>query len=251
MEGKGINFAAFPQTAIKVLTTPAAFFREMPKTGGFVEPLIFMVVMGVISGLVQAIFSLLGLSIAGGIAMGLAAVIMMPVFIAIFGFVGAAILFVIWKLMGSQESYETAYRCGAYISAFAPIAAILSIIPYLGGAAGIVAYTFFLVAASIEIHKIPSQKAWLVFGIIGAILILLSITGQMAAKKLSGELAGKTQEMEKAAKEIEEATKKMRESVSKMPQGGQMTEEQQRQMEEAAKKMEEAMKSMPQKQEKE
>lgn len=226
MEGKGINFAAFPQTAIKVLTSPAAFFREMPKTGGFVEPLVFMVVMGVISGLVQAIFSLLGLNIAGGIAIGMAAIIMMPVFIAIFGFVGAAILFVIWKLMGSQESYETAYRCGAYISAFAPIAAILGIIPYLGGAAGIVVYTFFLVAASIEVHKIPSQKAWLVFGIIGAILILLSITGQMAAKK-------------------------MKESASKMPQGGQMTEEQQKQMEEAAKKMEEAMKNMPQKQEKE
>lgn len=251
MEGKGINFAAFPQTAIKVLTSPAAFFREMPKTGGFVEPLIFMIVMGVISGLIQAIFSLFGLNIAGGIAMGMAAIIMMPIFIAIFGFVGAAILFVIWKLMGSQESYETAYRCGAYISAFAPIAAILSIIPYLGGVAGIVAYTFFLVAASIEVHKIPSQKAWLVFGIIGAILILLSITGQMAAKKFAGEMAGKTKEMEKAAKEMEKAAKKMQESVSKMPQGGQMTEEQQKQMEEAAKKMEEAMKNMPQKQEKE
>ncbi|MFA5846294.1 MAG: YIP1 family protein [Thermodesulfovibrionales bacterium] len=251
MEGKGKNFAAFPQTAIKVLTSPAAFFREMPKTGGFVEPLIFMVVMGVISGLVQAILSLIGLNIAGGIAMGMASIIMMPIFIAIFGFVGAAILFVIWKLMGSQESYETAYRCGAYISAFAPIAAVLSIIPYLGGAAGIVAYTFFLVAASIEVHKIPSQKAWLVFGIIGAILILLSITGQMAAKKLSGELAGKTMEMEKAAKEMEEAAKKMQESASRMPHGGQMTEEQQKQMEEAAKKMEEAMKNMPQKQEKE
>src|SRR3989338_1047508 len=141
MEGKGINFAAFPQTAIKVLTSPAAFFREMPKTGGFVEPLVFMVVMGVISGLIQAALSLLGLSIAGGIAMGLAAIIMMPIFIAIFGFVGAAILFVIWKLMGSQESYETAYRCGAYISAFAPIAAVLSIIPYIGSAIGIILVT--------------------------------------------------------------------------------------------------------------
>lgn len=251
MEGKGINFAAFPQTAIKVLTAPAAFFREMPKTGGFVEPLIFMIVMGVISGLIQAIFSLLGLNIAGGIAIGMAAIIMMPVFIAIFGFVGAAIIFVIWKLMGSQESYETAYRCGAYISAFAPIAAVLGIIPYLGGAAGIVAYTFFLVAASIEVHKIPSRKAWLVFGIIGVILMLLSITGQMAAKKIQESASKIPQMTEEQQKQIKEAAKKMQESASKMPQGGQMTEDQQKQMEEAAKKMEEAMKNMPQKQEKE
>lgn len=251
MEGKGINFAAFPQTAIKVLTAPAAFFREMPKTGGFVEPLIFMVVMGVISGLIQAIFSLLGLNITGGIAMGMAAVIMMPIFIAIFGFVGAAILFVIWKLMGSQESYETAYRCGAYTSVLAPIAAVLGIVPYLGSTAGIAAYTFFLVAASVEVHKIASKKAWLVFGIIGAVLILLSITGQMAAKKMQESVSKMPQITEEQQEQMEETAKKMRESASKMPQGGQMTEEQQKQMEEAAKKMEEAMKNMPQKQEKE
>lgn len=132
MEGKGINFAAFPQTAIKVLTAPAAFFREMPKTGGFVEPLVFAVVMGVIAGLIQSVISILGLNVAAGMATGVASIVIMPIMIAIVGFVGAAILFVIWKLMGSQESYETAYRCGAYISAFAPIAAVLSIIPYLG-----------------------------------------------------------------------------------------------------------------------
>lgn len=251
MEGKGINFTAFSQTAIKVLTAPAAFFREMPKTGGFVEPLIFAVVMGVIAGLIQSVISILGLNVAAGMATGVASIVIMPIMIAIFGFVGAAILFVIWKLMGSQESYETAYRCGAYISVLAPIIAVIGLVPYLGNAAGIVIYTFFLVVASVEVHKIPSQKAWLVFGIIGAIFILLSITGQMAAKKFANEMAGKTKEMEKAAKEIEEATKKMRESASKMPQGGQMTEEQQKQMEEAAKKMEETMKNMPQKQEKE
>ncbi|MEK6651511.1 MAG: YIP1 family protein [Nitrospirota bacterium] len=251
MEGKGINFAAFPQTAIKVLTAPAAFFREMPKTGGFVEPLVFAVVMGVIAGLIQSVISILGLNVAAGMATGVASIVIMPIMIAIVGFVGAAILFVIWKLMGSQESYETAYRCGAYISAFAPIAAVLSIIPYLGGVAGIVAYTFFLVAASIEVHKIPSQKAWLVFGIIGAILILLSITGQMAAKKIQESASKMPQMTEEQQKQIKEAAKKMQESASKMPQGGQMTEEQQKQMEEAAKKMEEAMKNMPQKQEKE
>lgn len=249
MESKSINFAAIPQTAIKVLTTPAAFFREMPKTGGFVEPLVFAVVMGVIAGLIQSVISILGLNVAAGMVAGVASIVIMPIMIAIFGFVGAAILFVIWKLMGSQESYETAYRCGAYISALSPILTVVGFIPYLGAIAGIVVYTFFLVTASIEVHKIPSQKAWLVFGIIGAIFIIIGLSGQMAARKFSNEWAGKAKEMEKAAKDMEEAAKKMQENVSKMSQPGQMTDDQKKQMEEAAKQMEDMMKSM-QKQEK-
>jgi uncharacterized membrane protein YdjX (TVP38/TMEM64 family) len=40
---------------------------------------------------------------------GFGAIIFMPIAVAIGSFIGAAILFVIWKLMGSQEDYETAY----------------------------------------------------------------------------------------------------------------------------------------------
>ena len=54
METKNIiNLTEIRDTAIKVLTSPSEFFREMPKTGGFVEPLIFMVVMGIIGGLLN------------------------------------------------------------------------------------------------------------------------------------------------------------------------------------------------------
>src|SRR4030042_2812457 len=116
-----INLTRIRDTAIKVLTSPSEFFREMPKTGGFVEPLIFMVVMGVIGGLIHSIFSIIGLRVASGMAMGAASIILLPIVIGIFGFVGAAILFIIWKIMGSQEPYETAYRCAAYISDLTPI----------------------------------------------------------------------------------------------------------------------------------
>ena len=52
-------------------------------------------------------------------------IIFMPIAVAIGSFIGGAILFIIWKLMGSQEDYETAYRCGAYLMALAPITAII------------------------------------------------------------------------------------------------------------------------------
>ena len=63
MDNKSIDFAAMPQTAIKVVTSPAVFFKQMPKTGGFGEPLVFMMVMGLVAGIVNAVLSFIGLHI--------------------------------------------------------------------------------------------------------------------------------------------------------------------------------------------
>jgi len=217
MEKEGFDLKEIVETAIKVLTSPRTFFREMAKRGGYVKPLIFMVVMGVVGGLIQSIFNIIGLRVATGLAMGVASIILVPIVIAIFGFVGAAILYLIWKLMGSQEEYETAYRCAAYISALTPITCVLGIVPYIGGAVGVALAMYFTIIASIEVHRIPSQKTWLVFGIIGAILILLTITGEISSRRMVRE-AGKFQkQMEKTTKEmqkqVEEATKEMQKAT--------------------------------------
>ncbi|MCJ7786225.1 MAG: YIP1 family protein [Desulfobacterales bacterium] len=230
METESINLTSIQKTAMSVLTSPSSFFREMPKTGGFVEPLIFMVIMGVISGLIQTIFSIISLNVAGGMAMGVASIILAPIVAAIFGFVGAAILFILWKLLGSQESYETAYRCGAYLSVLMPIITVLGLIPYLGSAVGIALYVTFLVMASVEVHKIPSQKAWLVFGIIGAILIIMNISAQITARKFSREAV-------KFKEKMEETSKAMKKQA----------EEMQRQAEEARKAAEEMQKQLERK----
>lgn len=188
MKQNEINFAAMPQTAINVVTKPAEFFKSMPKTGGFLEPLIFAVIMGLIAGIIQAILSFVGLGPAGsygaGMAAGFGAIIFMPIAAAIGSFIGAAILFVIWKLMGSQEDYETAYRCGAYLMALAPITMIINVIPYAGGIISMAIYVFYLVMASVYVHKIPAQKAWLVFGIIGLIFALGGVWAEHKARNM-------------------------------------------------------------------
>jgi hypothetical protein len=240
----GSILASIQKTAMSVLTSPSAFFREMPKTGGFVEPLIFMVVMGVISGLIQTIFSIVGLHFAGGVAMGVASIILFPIVIAIGGFIGAAILFVIWKLTGSQESYEVAYRCGAYISVLMPIVTILGLIPYLGSPVGLVLYVYFLVIASVEVHKIPSQKAWLVFGIIGAILIILNISGQITARKYSRETSKLREKMEETSKAMKRQAEQMQKQTEDLQK---QTEEMQKQAEEARKANEEMQKELEKK----
>lgn len=230
MEQKPFDLASVltsvQKTAMTVVTSPSAFFKEMPKAGGFVEPLIFMVVMGIISGLLQTIFSIVGLHF-GFMAMTAWSIILVPIYLIIGGFIGAAILFVIWMLLGSKESYETAYRCGAYISVLMPIITVLGLIPYLGSAIGIALYVYFLVIASAEVHKIPSQKAWLVFGIIGAILIILNISGQITARKYS-------REANKFREKMEETSKAMKQQAEQM----------QKQAEEARKTAEEMQKQL-------
>ena len=171
-------------TVKDVILAPVDFYRGMAKSGGFGEPLIFAVVMGVASGLVQAVLGLLHFGAVASVGMALASVIITPVVVLIFGFVGAAIMFVIWKLMGSNESYETAYRCGAYAAAISPITALLGIIPYVGSLVGLAWMLYLIVTASVEVHKIPSKKAWQVFGIIGAVFALLTLSSQCTARKV-------------------------------------------------------------------
>jgi len=241
MEPKGIDFAAIPQTAVKVVTSPAAFFRTMPKAGGFVEPLVFAVVMGVISGLIQALLGILGLRLVAGIAAAIASVIFVPIVVVIGSFVGAAIMFVIWKLMGSQESYETAFRCGAYLSALTIIISVLGIIPYAGAILGIALMTFFLVVASVEVHKIPSNKAWLVFGIIGAVLALLSLSGQFAARRLADQSIKMQKEMEETSRSIQKQTEEMQ---KKADEAKKAAEEMQKKMEQQTDEMKKAVEEM-------
>jgi hypothetical protein len=260
MEARSIDFAAIPQTAIKVVTSPGEFFREMPKSGGFVEPLVFMVIMGVVSGLIggllQALSSLFGLHLYVGMHMGIAAIVLVPIMAAIgtaiFGFVSAAILFVIWKLMGSNESYETAYRCVAYLAAVSPITTLFGVIPYLGGAIGLIIFTYYLVLASAQTHGLPVQRAWLVFGILAAIFIVLSVSAQIAARRLirnmeqaSESWKGASEEMQKAA---EEMRKKMEGELKKhqqqLPQPAEPPQEPAQDMQEPAQDMQEPAQDM-------
>jgi len=223
MEPKSIDFAAMPRTAINVVTKPAEFFQGMPKTGGFLEPLVFAVILGVMVGIIQTILGFIGLGHVGaygpGLMGGFGMVVFTPIAVAIGSFIGGAIFFVIWKLMGSPEEYETAYRCGAYLMALAPITAITGTIPYAGGIINMVIYVFFLVTVSIHVHHIPSQKAWLVFGILGAVFALLGVFAEYKARNMESEM-GKWRRMgyeyRQSGRDMEKSTEEMRKRAEEM-----------------------------------
>lgn len=165
-----------------VVSAPASFYRKMPTSGGYADPLIFAVVMGVAAGIVRIVISLLGFSFAKFFMLFLAGLIITPILTALFTFVAAAILFVIWQLMGSRQSYEVSFRCVAYALAISPVTAALNFIPYLGIVAGLAWMAYILVCASVEVHGTQPKIAWIVFGAICAILALGSVSMQHTAR---------------------------------------------------------------------
>jgi len=176
-------------TAVEVIKTPSDFFKKMPKSGGLVEPLIFLVVLGIISGLIQIFLSVFGIGIAGSFFAAVAYIITGPIFAIIFGFVGAGVLFVIWKLMGSQENFEVAFRCAAFTTAITPITNVLNSLPYLGSLLGVAWMVYLLVLASQSVHKLETQKAWIVFGVIGLLLTVHAFNTQATIRKAKRSMA--------------------------------------------------------------
>ncbi|MDZ4165405.1 MAG: hypothetical protein U1C55_09780, partial [Smithellaceae bacterium] len=122
------------------------------------------------------------------------------------------------------------------VSALAPITIVLGLVPYLGGVAGIALMTFYLVIASIEVHGIASRKAWLVFGIIGAVFAIFSLTGEFAAKRLMRDATKFQQEAEEAVKQLQKQTEQLQKGSEEA------NREMQKQVEEAMKALEEMKK---------
>jgi len=199
MSESSFNLGTVIEDAKKVITNPIGFYREMPTSGGYANPLIFVVVVAAITGVITAILSLIGLgmpdAVAGGMALG--AIIFFPIISIIASFIGAAILFVIWKLMGSEKNYETAYRCVAYAFAIFPITVILSIIPYLEPIVRALWSCFLFYTASVEVHKLKASTAKVVFGILAALGLLFGVSSEHTARNLSKTWGNLGEQIEK------------------------------------------------------
>ena len=179
-----LDFSLIPQQVVQIITNPVGFFQQMPKRGGYLQPLVFTLILGIIAGFIQTIVSITGL-LPVTMGTGIWPIIIMPVFIVIFGFISAGILYLIWKVMGSPEPYETAYRCFAYSTAIVPVTELLSIIPYLGTIIGVVWISYLMIVASTEVHGINSRTATAVFGIIGLLFVIINVSSEYTARQMT------------------------------------------------------------------
>jgi hypothetical protein len=185
-----------------VITDPTGFYKTMPKEGGYSEPLIFILVMAAIAGAFFAVLSIVGLTGAG--FRGVGAIIVLPILMLIGSFIAAAVLFVIWKLMGSAQGYQAAYRCVAYSYAILPVVTIISVIPYVGTIVRTVWGIWLMVIASVEVHGRPQRTALIVFGILGVISLMGGLGSERAQRQLQDTMGSTSAEMEQRMRSLEQ-----------------------------------------------
>lgn len=202
MEGTTITLKELFKTALNAVASPAAFFRALPRTGGFTAPFVFLVAMGAVTGLVTALLGLLDLANIFSTGMAFAAVLIIPAVYAVMGFVLALLAHLVWKAFGSGETYETSYRCIAYIGAFMPVVAVLNVIPYLGWMLVAVLVTYVYVVATVEVHRIPPRTAWAVFGAIGLAVLFLGLGRESGMRTAERASAQRIEQMQKELNEM-------------------------------------------------
>lgn len=165
-----------------IIARPQQFFAAMPGEGGYIAPLVFAIAVGLAAGIIRMVIGLAGWGFYMTTAGAILAIILTPIFVTIGSFIGAGILYLIWQAMGSKESFETSFRCAAYVTAIAPITALLHLIPYAGNVLALAWGCGLLILASEKVHGIARNKALIVFGAIFAVLAVLGLVSEYHAR---------------------------------------------------------------------
>ena len=130
----------FVSTWKSVIIHPNDFFRDMPTSGGYRDPLVFAVINYIIYAIIASTSNLVqirslvesgvipGSMVAISYVMSLVGLIFTPVFSIIGLFIGAAIYFICFKMVGGSGSYEGTFRIFAYASAVTVISSVLAVI---------------------------------------------------------------------------------------------------------------------------
>jgi hypothetical protein len=174
----------YVDTLKKVLTNPEGFYSEMPKEGGYQEPLTFAAINFAIFGLLSGIVAVIKGAGAGSIVTVLVGALIGGIIgLFIFGI----ILFIFFKIFGGSGGYEGTVRILSYSSAVQ----IFTWIPYIGGIIGL--YSIWLnIVGGKHVHNLTTIKSAIavllpVVILLAIILMLMAvIIASIAAMGISG-----------------------------------------------------------------
>lgn len=183
------------ETWKEVMQRPSDFYRGMPATGGYADPLTFAAISFLIYGLLTALFNrgmyMGGMyggmydGMYGGVKefsffMVLMVAIIAPIAGIISLFIEAAIFYIIYKLLGGTGSYEGTVRLISYATAVL----VLSWIPLVGWIVGIYGIYLYIVGGRF-VHNVSMGRSaiavflptLLVFLLVVIIVGLLAFSG--------------------------------------------------------------------------
>jgi len=154
-------------TGKNIVLKPVDFFKEMPTTGGYKDPLIFATITAVIMGVGLTIITL---------GVGFLAIIFAPIAVAISIFLAAFLLLICARIVNGKGTYEATLRVAAYANVVNVIGWI-PIVSILGSIYGLI----LTVLGMKEVHKLSTAKAIIAvaiaIAIVFIIVVLLAIIG--------------------------------------------------------------------------
>lgn len=152
----------------EVIQRPSDFYRRMPKTGGYADPLTFAAINLIVYGLLGALLAALfgremymggmygGMSNARdfGFFTLLGTVIVTPIAGIISILIDAVILYIIYKILGGAGTYEGTVRFISYATAVL----LLTWIPFVGWIIGL--YGLYLqIVGGMYVHNVSMGKS--------------------------------------------------------------------------------------------
>ena len=182
------------ETWKEVMQRPSDFYSRMPETGGYGDPLTFAAINFVIYGLFTALFTsvfgsemymngMYGSARGLGFFAILVTVIIAPIAGIISLFIEAALLYIIYKILGGEGSYEGTLRFIAYATAVL----VLSWIPFIGWIIGLYGIYLYIVGG-MYVHNVSMTRsviAVLLPTLLIIILMIILIAGLVAFSGIS------------------------------------------------------------------
>lgn len=151
--------------------------------------MIFVVTMGLISGVITAVIGAVSPAAATGPKwMVWLSILIVPLVSFIGSFIGALIIWAITDglLKGKAAQYWTSYRILAVLAAFSPVAALLTAIPKVGQYLAIavnVWATIVMIRGIIIVRTTPPVRTWVTCGVLFALLFAIGILARVAANE--------------------------------------------------------------------
>ena len=169
--------------ARQVLLDPRTFFAQLPRHGGYGEPVIFVGIMAVIAGVLGALLSFVTSLRIGGMTFGIVSILVIPLATVIGSFIAGGLMHGIWKLLGSRQEFETSYRCIAFSTAIIPVTALIAVLPYVGTLVANIWWFWLMLLASVSVHGLEHRKSMYVLGALALVVLLVNLSGEKTQRE--------------------------------------------------------------------
>ncbi len=233
-EKQKFDFKQFIEDSKIVLFNSKEYFSKMQVTGGFGEPVIKALIYGIVIGIFNYLWILMGVGFSGapswfGGEIGIMTFLGMIVFSVIGLFIGGIIMLIISAILGGNTDYETNVRVVASLMVIRVVGSALGFFNginlYLGAIVSIAVslwglyITYYALTLTLKAGEKGAKILLAILAVIVVITSFTSISSKRVLKKLHSRYQGEIE------KEVTEEVKTTKETHTKYVKPDEFPEE--------------------------